>query len=152
MRILRADAVDQNFVKLADLARTRHRKRQHVPERKAEIIDQYLPARLRMPLGRIERCQQIIEVTRACIQVDLGGQLRDQPVDLVALALHESSRIYLKMLDLRGRWRGRKNVGSQIAHLAAIELGAFPTPQVIKADIELALEPIDKERIEPSEA
>src|SRR5258707_15570137 len=73
--VLRADPVDQNLVELANLAGTRHREGQHVPERKAEIIDKYLPARLRMPRGRIERSQQVVDFTRARIEVDLGGQL-----------------------------------------------------------------------------
>src|SRR5262249_50789820 len=39
MDVLRTDAVDQNLVELAQLARARHRERQYVPEWKAEIID-----------------------------------------------------------------------------------------------------------------
>src|SRR5262245_65626617 len=52
--VLRTDTVDQNLVELAELARTRHRERQHVPEWKAEIIDQHFASRIHMPLGRIE--------------------------------------------------------------------------------------------------
>src|SRR5689334_11536814 len=39
MGVLRTDAVDQNLVELAKLARARQRKRQHVPEREPEVID-----------------------------------------------------------------------------------------------------------------
>ncbi len=93
--VLRTDAVDQDLVELAKLARAGQRKRQHVPERKAEIVDQHLAARLRMPLGGIERGQQIVEVARARVEIDLGGQLRDQPVELADMPLHESRSIGL---------------------------------------------------------
>ena len=52
MGVLRADAVDQDLVELAERARARDRKRQHVPERKAEIVDEHLPPRIRMPFRR----------------------------------------------------------------------------------------------------
>src|SRR4051812_35105374 len=41
-RILRADAVDQDLVELTELARAGDRKGQHVPERKAQVVDQHL--------------------------------------------------------------------------------------------------------------
>src|SRR6516162_9061682 len=73
--ILRTDAVDQNLVELAELARTRHRERQHVPEWKAEIVDQDLASCIRMPLGRIERRQQIVEFAGARIKIDFDDLL-----------------------------------------------------------------------------
>src|SRR5438876_3376478 len=104
--VLRADSVDQNLVELTNLASARHREGQHVPERKAEIIDKYLPARLRMPLGRIERSQEIVDFTGARIEVDLDGELLDQPIELGDMLLHEAGRVGLKMPDLRTRRRG----------------------------------------------
>src|SRR5262249_55273259 len=74
VHILRTDAVDQNLVELAQLARTRHREGQYVPEWKAEIVDQHLAARIHVPLGRIERRQQIVKLAGARIEIDLGGQ------------------------------------------------------------------------------
>ena len=53
-RILRADAVDQNFIQLTDLARACHREGQHVPERETKIVDQHLAPRVGMPLRRVE--------------------------------------------------------------------------------------------------
>ena len=72
--VLRADAVDQDLVELADLARAGHRERQHVPEREAEIVDQHFAARVGMPLRRIERGQQIVEVAGAGVELDLGRE------------------------------------------------------------------------------
>src|SRR5882762_8194560 len=46
MHVLRADAVHQDFVQLAHFAPTGHRQGQYVPERKAQIIDQHLTARI----------------------------------------------------------------------------------------------------------
>src|SRR5262249_46077344 len=88
--ILRADPVDQNLVQFANLTSTRHREGQHVPERKSEIIDKHLPARLRMPLGRIERSQEIVDFTRARTEVDLDGELLDQTVELGHVLLHKA--------------------------------------------------------------
>src|SRR5947199_186586 len=76
--VLRADPIDQNLVELTHLASTSHREGQHVPERKAKTIDKYLPACLRMPLGRIERSQEIVDFTSARIEVGLDGELLDQ--------------------------------------------------------------------------
>src|SRR5262249_37362841 len=151
MDVLRTDAVDQNLVELAQLARARHRERQYVPEWKAEIIDQHLASRIRMPLGRIERRQQIVELAGARIEIDLGGQSFDQPIDLVDVLLHESRRKGFEMLDLRGRGRGRKRVRHQVTDLAAVKVGILPAPQRIETNIELALESIDHERIEADE-
>src|SRR6516162_9396834 len=149
--ILRTDTVDQNLVELAELARTRHRERQHVPEWKAEIVDQHLASRIRMPLGRIERRQQIVELAGARIEIDLGGQSFDQPINLADVLLHESRRKGFEMLDLRRRGRGRECVRHQVTDLAAVKVGILPTPQRIETNIELALEPIDHERIETDE-
>src|SRR5262249_20731643 len=88
--ILRADPVDQNFVEFANLARTRHREGQHVPEREAEIIDKHLLARLRMPLGRIERSQEIVDFARARTEIDLDSELLDQTVELGHVLLHKA--------------------------------------------------------------
>src|SRR5262249_61358548 len=105
--ILGTDAVNQNLVvELAELARTRHRERQHVPEWKAEIVDQHLASCIRMPLGRIERRQQIVELAGAGIEIDFGGQSLDQAIDLVDMLRHEPRREGFEMLDLRGRGRG----------------------------------------------
>src|SRR5436190_6179908 len=87
MGILRTDAVDQNLVELAKLARARQRKRQHVPERKPEVIDQHLPARLRMPFGGVERGQQIVEGVRARVAIALSGALSDHLIEFGDLAL-----------------------------------------------------------------
>src|SRR4029453_1639197 len=92
MDILRADAVDENLVELAQLAGTRHREGQYVPEWKAEIIDQHLASRIHVPLAWIERCQQIVELAGARIEIDLGSQSFDQPIDLVDVLLHEARR------------------------------------------------------------
>src|SRR3954447_12962516 len=43
--VLRADAINPNVVELAGFARVRHRKREHIPERKAEMIDEDFAAR-----------------------------------------------------------------------------------------------------------
>src|SRR5215831_21402525 len=116
-----------------------------------EIIDQHLASRIRMPLGRIERRQQIVELAGARIEIDLGGQSLDQPIDLVDVLLHESRRKGFEMLDLRGRRRGRKCVRHQVTDLAAVKVDILPAPQRIETHIELALEPIDHERIETGE-
>src|SRR5262245_2753361 len=55
MSVLRADAVDQDLVDLANLARNHHREGQHVPEWKAEIVDHHLAASIGLPFLRIER-------------------------------------------------------------------------------------------------
>src|SRR5262245_11761370 len=149
--ILRADPVDQNLVEFANLARTRHREGQHVPEGKAEIIDKYLPARLRMPLGRIERSQQIVDFTRARTEVDLDGELLDQTVELGDVLLHKAGGIDLEMLDLRTRGRGGKNICRKLAHLSAVKAGILAAPQRVQPGIELTLELIDHERIKPRE-
>src|SRR5260370_11122536 len=99
--VLRADPVDQNLVELANLAGTRHREGQHVPERKAEIIDKYLPARLRMPRGGIERSQQVVDFTRARIEVDLVVQLLNQADALGHMFVHERGPVSLDVPDLR---------------------------------------------------
>ena len=101
-RVLRTDAIDQDLVELADLAGAGDRERQHVPERKAQIVDQHLAPRLRMPLVRIERSQQVVDIAGAGIKIDLDGEPLDQPIDLVAVALDERRRIFLQAPDFAG--------------------------------------------------
>src|SRR5262245_20274575 len=55
------------------------------------------------------------------------------------------------MLDLRGRGRGGKCVRHQVADLAAVTVGILPASQRIEANIKLALEAIDHQRIETDE-
>ena len=104
-----------------------------------------------MPLGRIERRQQIVELAGARIEIDFGGQSFDQAIDLVDMLRHEPRREGFEMLDLRGRGRGGECVRHQVADLAAIKVSILAAPQRIEADIELALEPIDHQRIETDE-
>ena len=89
--VLRADAVDQDLVELAHVAPAGHREGQHVPERKAEIVDQHLAPRLRVPVRRIEGRQQIVEIVGAGIEIDLRRQPLDQPVELVGVALRRTT-------------------------------------------------------------
>src|SRR5262249_15955519 len=55
------------------------------------------------------------------------------------------------MLDLRAGRCGRKDVGGQLTRLAAVKVGSFPAPQLVKSAIEFALESIDNEGIEAGE-
>ena len=99
--VLRADAVDQNLVELADLARAGHREGQHVPEREAEIIDQNLAPGVRMPFRGIERSQEVVELVRARVEIDLERQARDQPVELIGVAGDEVFRIGVRDVSSR---------------------------------------------------
>src|SRR5262245_17713190 len=150
--VLRADAVDQDLVELADLARAADRERQHVPERKAEIVDQHLAPRLRMPKRRIERAQQVIELAGRGVEPDLLPQLLDQPVELAGVARHNIARVIGEMPDLPGRRRRRKDVRHQVADRVAVERRILALAQGVEPAVELALEPIDHHRIEPGEA
>ena len=76
-----------------------------------------------MPFLRIERGQEIVELARLGVEIDLGGQPFDQPVELVGVLLHEPAGIGDEMLRLTRRGLGRENVGHQRAHLVAIERG-----------------------------
>jgi hypothetical protein len=49
--LLRADAVDKNLVQFASVAPCRDRESEHIPERKAEIIDQDLATCVLLALG-----------------------------------------------------------------------------------------------------
>ena len=89
VRILRADAVDQDFVELAGFARAGHRKGQHVPERKAQIVDQHLVPRFADAIRRVERGEQFVEIARRGIETDLERELLDQPAELREVAFHE---------------------------------------------------------------
>src|SRR6266508_2260541 len=150
--VLRADPVDQNLMQLADVARARYRKGQDVPERKAQIIDQHFAARVRVPFGRLERGQQIVELARARVETDLESQSLDQTIDLMSVLFHERIGIGIEMLDLTGGGRSRENVGHQVADLATVEAGILPAPKRIEATVECPLEPVDHERIEADEA
>src|SRR5215470_12903514 len=68
MHLLWADAVDENLVQFASVAPCRDRESEHIPERKAEIIDQDLATCVRMPLGGIERSQEFVHIMRAGIR------------------------------------------------------------------------------------
>jgi hypothetical protein len=46
---------------------------------------EHFPSRLRMPFGRLERGQQIVELARLGVEIDLGGQLLDHLVELVGV-------------------------------------------------------------------
>src|ERR1700730_13390580 len=63
----------------------------------------------------------------------------------------EPRREGFEMLALRGRGRAGECVRHQVADLAAIKVGILAAPQRIETDIELALEPIDHQRIEINE-
>src|SRR5262249_60555791 len=67
--VLRADAVDQDLVELVHLLRADDREGQHIPERKAEIIDQTFPARFGMPSGGVELRPQVVEVALASVKL-----------------------------------------------------------------------------------
>src|SRR5215470_1895947 len=150
--VLRADAVDQDLVELAQLARAGDRKSQHVPERKAEIVDQHLAARLWVPLGRVQRGQQIVDLAGGGVESDLVRQFLDQQVDPGEVLVDEFLGIGLQVLDLAGRGCGGENVSDQVADLAAVEVLMLPPTQGIEPAVERALETIDGERIEPGEA
>src|SRR5215472_33799 len=62
MHLLRADAIDKNFTELPGVTPGADREREHVPERKAEIIDQNVATRRRMPVAGIARAQQFVEI------------------------------------------------------------------------------------------
>src|SRR5262249_45551814 len=149
--ILRTDAVDENLVELAELARARHRERQHVPEWKTEVVDQHLAPCTRMPLDRIERRQQIVELAGARIKIDFGGQSLDPAIDPADLWPPVPRREGFEIVDPRGRGRGGECVRHQVADLAAIKVGILAAPQRIEANVELALESIDHQRIEADE-
>ena len=46
-----------------------------------------------MPFLRIERGQEIVELARLGVEIDLGGQPFDQLVELVGVLLHEPAGI-----------------------------------------------------------
>src|SRR5262245_36767186 len=102
--ILRADAIDQDLVDLADLARDHYREGQHVPERKAEIVDHHLAARVGMPFLRIERGQKIVELARAGVEIDLDREAIDQPVELGGVLLHECLGVIGKATYIIEQW------------------------------------------------
>src|SRR6202043_1298870 len=95
--------------------------------------------RVRMPLVRIERGQQIVEITRARIEINLGGELRDQAIDLLDMLLHERGRVGVQILDLAGRWSGRKDLRNEVTHLLAVIGGIFPTAQRVEPQVEFPL-------------
>src|SRR5262245_14296477 len=105
-----------------------------------------------MPLRGIERGQQVVELAGPGVETDLECQLLDQPVELIGVLLDERAGEGLEMLDLGGRRSGREDVSDQIADLRAVEADALPLPQCIEPAVELALEPIDRQRIETAEA
>src|SRR5207237_342375 len=124
----------------------------NVPERETEIVDQHLAARFRMPGSRIERRQEIVDIARASVEVDLGGKRIDQAVDLVEMTLHERLRVALKILDFACRRFGRKDRSHQRAHTGTVVGRIFAAPQRVEPHVKLPLEPIDNERIETSKA
>src|SRR6202158_4671553 len=85
--VLRADAIDEDLVQFARVARGRHRKGEHVPERKAEIIHQYLPPCLGLPGGGVEGGEQLVEVARARGEVDFATERLHQPVEFYPVSL-----------------------------------------------------------------
>src|SRR4029079_4234848 len=72
--IERTDPVNQDFVELARLAPAHDREGQHVPEWEAEIVDEDLAPRLRVPFGRIHCGEQLIDLVGRGVEVDLFGQ------------------------------------------------------------------------------
>src|SRR5262249_50110597 len=87
--VLRADAIDPDFVELADFTRIRYRKREHVPERKTEMIDHDFTACLRIPFRLIKPRQQFVNVARCGVEVDLCRNTADQFIDPCEVALGE---------------------------------------------------------------
>src|ERR1700722_9570074 len=88
LNVLRADAVDKNLVQFAGLVRGRHRKGENVPEGEAEIIHQHLAPCLRLPGGRVDGSEQLVEVTGAGGKVDFASKYFNKPVNLLPVQLH----------------------------------------------------------------
>src|ERR1700738_4284417 len=102
-RVVRADSIDEDLPQLAVLTPTGNRKSEHVPERKAEIVDQHFPSGFRMPLGRIERGQKVIEIAGRGVQIDLLCQALDQRIDFVPLLVDEPLCIRFDVLHFASR-------------------------------------------------
>src|SRR5262249_38310226 len=124
----------------ADLARTGDRKGQHVPERKAEIVDQHLAPRLRLPGGGVERGQEIVELAGRGVEPNFLAELLNKPVELVRVLLDKALGVGRKVLDLPRRRRRRKQIGDQVAHSVAVKGGRILAAQRVEPAVELALE------------
>ena len=105
-----------------------------------------------MPFVGIERGEKIVELAGVGVEIDLGGQPLDQPVELVGVLLHEPAWHRRQLLHLSRRRLAGKNVRHQGAQLRAVECGPLAAPKPVEARIEFALEPVDHDRIEAGEA
>src|SRR6266481_6087617 len=94
MHLLWTDAADPNLVQFASVAPRRDRESEHIPERKAEIIDQDLATCVRMPLGGIERGQEFVHIMSAGIEIDfLTSRLHESVEVLDIITCDEFARI-----------------------------------------------------------
>ena len=111
--ILRANAIDQNLIELANFTPSHDRECQNVPKWKSEVVDQNVTTRVRMPLFGINGCQQHIDVGSAGIEIDLRRQPIHQKVDALQVKSHELAGILFEVLGISGR--GREQALDQIA-------------------------------------
>src|SRR5215216_7872874 len=150
--ILRADPVHQNLVQLAHLARADDREAEHVPERKAQVIDQHLAARIRMPRVGAHRRQELVEIARRRVEIDLGRKLVHQLVQVGFMALDEPAGKEVEALDLAGGRSFREYPRHLLASLGAVESRVGTPAQRVQPRIKFPLQAIDDQRIQSLEA
>src|ERR1700687_1934776 len=127
--VLRADAIDEDLVQFGRIARGRHRKGEHVPERKAEIIHQYLAPCLGLPGGGIEGGEQLVEVAGARGEVDFAPERLHQPVELFSMDLDETAREGGEILRVLFGRLGFEQIAYEAVRFDAIEPSLLAAPQ-----------------------
>src|SRR5262245_4752179 len=70
-RILRTDAIDPDFIVLADVAPLRQRERQNVPESEADVVQHYLMTERLRQRFREERSDDVVELLIDILEIEL---------------------------------------------------------------------------------
>ena len=147
--ILRANAIDQNLIELANFTPSHDRECQNVPKWKSEVVDQNVTTRVRMPLFGINGCQQHIDVGSAGIEIDLRRQPIHQKVDALQVKSHKLAGILFEVLGISGR--GREQALDQIASRGFESRRIFEAVEDAQAIVEAALQSIDDPPVETAE-
>src|SRR5262249_5600604 len=135
--------IDQELVEFADLAPGHHRKGEHVPERKTEIVDHHFLPRVVWPAVAERLREEPVDVARAGIKIDSHRQPIHEAVDAPREAGGHRLPVAADIFDVVRRRRLREYFGDQATNFLVELDEVLALLQSVEAIVEPALEPID---------